>query len=228
MWHSSTPTARSLSHSPSAPPPSFTQSPYPPRSLVRDEQTHPHRPWLVVSHSTCPPLSSSTHANSFVIGPAVIKHTHTLVLNFSFLPTPPHPADAGHPLHLSEEHIAQRRRKLQKGWEVLQHFSATSEKDKTDPLSEEQLHRKVQKGREALQQFRVTKDAKDIAAPGVAAHRFRDTLEGHDNITGRFFAPDENPFKIVPPRRAMRRLGSSALLTALPRAQSLALRRHKF
>jgi hypothetical protein len=44
-------------------------------SLVRDEQTHPHRPRLVVSHSTCPPLSSSPHANSFVIGPAVIKHT---------------------------------------------------------------------------------------------------------------------------------------------------------
>jgi hypothetical protein len=41
-------------------------------------------------------------------------------------------------------------------------------------------------------------------------------------------APDETPFKIGPPRRAMRRLGSSALLTALPRAQSLALRRHKF
>ena len=30
-------------HSPSAPPPSFTQSPYPPRSLVRDKQTHPHK-----------------------------------------------------------------------------------------------------------------------------------------------------------------------------------------
>ena len=25
---------------------------------MRDEQTHPHRPRLVVSHSTCPPLSS--------------------------------------------------------------------------------------------------------------------------------------------------------------------------
>jgi len=74
--HSSTPNVCSLSHSPSAPPPSFTQSPYPPRSLVRDEQTHPHRPRLVVSHSTCPPLSSPPHANSFVIGPAVIKHTH--------------------------------------------------------------------------------------------------------------------------------------------------------
>jgi hypothetical protein len=54
----------------------FTQSPYPPRSLVRDEQTHPHSPRLVVSHSTCPPLSSSPPANSFVIGPAVIN-THT-------------------------------------------------------------------------------------------------------------------------------------------------------
>jgi hypothetical protein len=45
------------------------------RVPVRDEQTHPHRPRLVVSHSTCPPLSSSPHANSFVIGPVVIKHT---------------------------------------------------------------------------------------------------------------------------------------------------------
>ena len=66
-WHSSNPNARSLSHSPSVPPPSFTQSPYPPRSLVRDGQTSPHRPRLVVSHSTCPPLSSPPHANSFVI-----------------------------------------------------------------------------------------------------------------------------------------------------------------
>jgi hypothetical protein len=45
-------------------------------SRVPDGQTHPHRPRLVVSHSTCPPLSSSPHAHSFVIGPAVIKHTH--------------------------------------------------------------------------------------------------------------------------------------------------------
>ena len=77
LCHSSNPNARSLSHSPSAPPPSFTQSPYPPRSLMRDEQTHPHRPQLVVSHSTCPPLSSPPHANSFVIGSALIKPTHT-------------------------------------------------------------------------------------------------------------------------------------------------------
>jgi hypothetical protein len=47
------------------------------RVPVRAGQTHPHRPRLVVSHSTCPPLSSSPHAHSFVIGPAVIKHTHT-------------------------------------------------------------------------------------------------------------------------------------------------------
>jgi hypothetical protein len=49
------------------------------RVPVRDEQTHPHRPRLVVSYSTCPPLSSPPHANSFVIGPEVIKlqNTHT-------------------------------------------------------------------------------------------------------------------------------------------------------
>jgi hypothetical protein len=50
-------------------------------SLVRDEQTHPHRPRLVVSHSTCPPLSSPPPANSFVIGPAVIN-THTKTSRF--------------------------------------------------------------------------------------------------------------------------------------------------
>jgi hypothetical protein len=41
--------ARSLSCSPSPPPLSFTQSPSLPRSLVRDGQTSPHRPRLVVS-----------------------------------------------------------------------------------------------------------------------------------------------------------------------------------
>ena len=60
--------------SPSGRPP-FTQYPSPSCSLVRDGQTHPHRPRLVVSHSTCPPPSSSPHAHSFVLGPAVIKHT---------------------------------------------------------------------------------------------------------------------------------------------------------
>ena len=77
MCHSSRPSARSLSRSPSSPLPSFTQSPSPPRSLMRDGQTSPHRPRLVVSRSTCLPLSPSPHANSFVIGPAVIN-THTL------------------------------------------------------------------------------------------------------------------------------------------------------
>jgi len=57
LWHSSSPSARSFSRSPFPPPPSFTQSPYPPRSLVRDGQTSPHRPRLVVSRSTCPLLS---------------------------------------------------------------------------------------------------------------------------------------------------------------------------
>jgi hypothetical protein len=76
LWHSRSPDARSLSCSPSPPSPSVTQSPSPPRSLVRDGQTSPHRPRLVVSRSTCPPLSPSPHANKFVIGTAEIK-THT-------------------------------------------------------------------------------------------------------------------------------------------------------
>jgi hypothetical protein len=76
LWHSGSPSARSLSRSPAPPPPSFTQSPSPLRSLVRDGQTSPHRPRLVVSRSTCPPLSPSPHANSFIIGTAVIN-THT-------------------------------------------------------------------------------------------------------------------------------------------------------
>jgi hypothetical protein len=73
LWHSSSPSARSLSRSPSPLPPSFTQSPSPPRSLVRDGQPSPHRPRLVVSRSTCPPLSPSPHANSFIKGTAVIN-----------------------------------------------------------------------------------------------------------------------------------------------------------
>ena len=60
---------------PSQPPP-ITQSPSPPRSLVRDGQLSPHWPRLVVSRSTCPPLSPSPHANSFIKGTAVIN-THT-------------------------------------------------------------------------------------------------------------------------------------------------------
>ncbi len=67
LWHSSSPSARSFSRSPSPPTPSFTQSPSPPRLLVRDGQTSPQRPRLVVTRSTCPPISPSPHANSFVI-----------------------------------------------------------------------------------------------------------------------------------------------------------------
>jgi len=62
--------------SPSRHPP-FTQYPSPSRTLVRDGQTSPHKPRLVVPHSTCPSLSSSPPAHSFIIGPAVIN-THTM------------------------------------------------------------------------------------------------------------------------------------------------------
>jgi len=72
LWHSHSPSARSFSRSPSPAPPSFTQYPSPPRSLVRDGQTRPLRPRLVISR---PPLSPSPQANSFVIGTAVIN-TH--------------------------------------------------------------------------------------------------------------------------------------------------------
>ena len=58
LWRSRTSNARSLSRSPSSSQPPFvTQSPFLPRSLVRDGQTSPHRPRLVVSHSTRPPQS---------------------------------------------------------------------------------------------------------------------------------------------------------------------------
>jgi hypothetical protein len=56
--------------------PPFTQYPSPSRSLVRDGQTSPHKPRLVVPHSTCPSLSPFPPAHSFIIGPAVIN-THT-------------------------------------------------------------------------------------------------------------------------------------------------------
>ena len=47
-----------------------------PQEKLRDGQTSPYRPRLVVSRSTCPPLSPSpTGGNSFVIGTAVIN-TH--------------------------------------------------------------------------------------------------------------------------------------------------------
>ena len=58
--------ARSFTRSPSSPPPSFTQSPFPPRSLMREGQTNPHRSRLVVSRSACPPLLRGTHADRCV------------------------------------------------------------------------------------------------------------------------------------------------------------------
>jgi hypothetical protein len=62
--------------SPSSRHPPFTHYPFPLRSLVCGGQPSPHKPRLVVSHSTCPPLSSSPHAHSFVLGTVVIN-THT-------------------------------------------------------------------------------------------------------------------------------------------------------
>jgi hypothetical protein len=70
---SSSPCARSFSRSPSPRHPPLTQYPFPPRSLGRGGQTSQREPRLVVSHSTCPPLSSPPHAHSFVLGTAVIN-----------------------------------------------------------------------------------------------------------------------------------------------------------
>jgi hypothetical protein len=64
---------------------SHNLQPSSPRSLVRDGQPSPHRPRLVVSRSTCPPISPPPHVNSFVLGPAVIN-AHT-----SFPATQPPP-----------------------------------------------------------------------------------------------------------------------------------------
>jgi hypothetical protein len=54
-----------------------------PLPVVRDGQTSPHRPRLVVSRSTCPPISPPPHANSFVLGThryCSNKHTQSCVL----------------------------------------------------------------------------------------------------------------------------------------------------
>jgi hypothetical protein len=59
-------------------PPSF-------HTLVRDGQTSPHKPRLVVPHSTCPSLSPSPPAHSFIIGPAVIKNTHSICKSWHLL-----------------------------------------------------------------------------------------------------------------------------------------------
>ena len=75
--------------SPSRHPPS-TQHPSPSRSLVCDGKTSPHKPRLVVPHSTCPSLSPSPPAHSFIIGPAVINTQkkvvvgNTVVLSFPY------------------------------------------------------------------------------------------------------------------------------------------------
>jgi hypothetical protein len=80
--HSHTPPR---TRSPSSRHPPFTHYPFPlpPRSLVCGGQPSPHKPRLVVPHSTCPPLSSSPHAHSFVLGTAVINtrtHTHSTTI----------------------------------------------------------------------------------------------------------------------------------------------------
>jgi hypothetical protein len=68
--------ARSLSHLTFSPPPSFTQSPSPPRSLVRDGQTSPHRPRLVLSRSTCPPIFPPPPCKQLCTRSCSNKHTH--------------------------------------------------------------------------------------------------------------------------------------------------------
>jgi hypothetical protein len=73
MWHSSLHSALSLSRSPSPPPSSFTQSPSPPRPLVRDGQTSPHRPRLVVSMSSTIPLPPGEQLHNRYCSN---KHTH--------------------------------------------------------------------------------------------------------------------------------------------------------
>jgi hypothetical protein len=52
--------------------------PLPPHSLVRDGQTSPHRPRLVVCRGTCPPLSPSPPREQFYNRFCSNKHTHTL------------------------------------------------------------------------------------------------------------------------------------------------------
>ncbi len=53
-------------------------------SLVRDERTHPHRPRLVVYHSTCRPLSSSPPREQLCNRSCSNKHTHLCLLARTF------------------------------------------------------------------------------------------------------------------------------------------------
>jgi hypothetical protein len=83
--HINSPSAPSLSSSPSSPPPSFTQSPSLQRSLMRVGQTSPQRPLLVFSRSLHYPLPPReklynhyplSPCEQVILGTAVIN-THT-------------------------------------------------------------------------------------------------------------------------------------------------------
>jgi hypothetical protein len=74
----------------------------PERSLVRDERTHPHRPRLVVYHSTCRPLSSSPPREQLCNRSCSNKHTHLSAykdepLSSAHLPKTRQPTGALHP-----------------------------------------------------------------------------------------------------------------------------------
>jgi hypothetical protein len=59
------------------PPPHVNSFVLGPTVINTHTKPSPHRPRLVVSRSTCPPIYPPPHVNSFVLGPAVINtHTH--------------------------------------------------------------------------------------------------------------------------------------------------------
>jgi hypothetical protein len=101
-WHTSPRTRFPFSRHPP-----FTHYPSPPRSLVCGGQTSPHKPRLVVSHSTCPPLSSSPHAHSFVFGTAVIHNNPVQWVSHPLVGKPPRivggsPTVRDEPIYLCE------------------------------------------------------------------------------------------------------------------------------
>jgi hypothetical protein len=71
------------SRTPLLPPLLLTQSPYSPRSLLRDGQTSPHRPRLVLSRCTCPPTARPPSQRGGVGADGDIS------LSFSLSPDPP-------------------------------------------------------------------------------------------------------------------------------------------